>query len=349
MADLLAKHKSIFKNLAKGQRIEATVTAILPEMVILDIGGKSEGLVKEKGYQDAKEYINKLKVGDKVLATVLVPEAKDGTIVLALRDAMNDASWDKLIEAHKKDKSVPVLGKGVGTSGFAIDFEGIEGFIPTSQFGKESIKDQQSLVGKYFRVKVMEIDKLSKKLVMSEKEVSEEGDIKLAKEAMKEVKEGEIYDGIVTTVTLFGAFVKFKVGKAELEGLVHVSEFAYTKVAVPSDFVKEGDKVKVKVLASRDGKLSLSMKQALEDPWTSASKKFKVEDRVKGKVVRISDFGVFVELAPGIEGLIHITKIPPTHKIEMGHEVNCIIEEVNTKDRRIALGLVLTSIPLGYK
>lgn len=349
MADLLAKSKSKVSIFTKGQRVEATVLSKSPNLVVFDIGGKSEGLVKEKAYTDAKEFIETLKVGDKVKVTVLVPETRDGTIILALKDAIRDIAWVDLASAMEKEEEVPVLGRGVNASGFVVDVFGVEGFIPTSQMGKEALAEAQNLVGKYFKAKVMEVDRVNNKVVLSEKEVSEAGDIKLAKEALKKVKEGDIYDGVVTTVAPFGAFVKIKVGKAELEGLVHVSEISYKKVALPSDVLKEGDKVQVKVLASHVGKLALSMKQALKDPWLEVEKKYKAEDKITGKVVRLSDFGVFVELEPGIEGLIHITKIPPTQKLTVGQEVRCVIEEVNAKDKRIALGLVLTSIPLGYK
>jgi small subunit ribosomal protein S1 len=349
MAELLAKAKSKVNIFTKGQRVEATVLTKSPTLVTFDIGGKSEGLVKEKAYTDAKEFIETLKVGDKVLATVLVPETRDGTIIMALKDAIRDISWIELEKARAQGDEVPVLGKGVNVSGIVVDVMGVEGFIPTSQMGKVALEGAQNLVGKYFKAKVMEVDRMNRKVVLSEKEVSEAGDIKLAKEALKKIKEGEIYDGLVTTVAPFGAFVKITVGKAKLEGLVHVSEISYKKVNLPSDVLKEGDKVSVKVLASHVGKLALSMKQALKDPWLEVEKKYKAEDKITGRVVRISDFGVFVELEPGVEGLIHITKIPPTHKLVLGQEVRCTIEEVNMKDKRIALGLVLTSIPLGYK
>lgn len=349
MAELLAGAKNKVANFTKGQRVEATVLSKSPVMVVFDIGGKSEGLVKEKGYTDAKEYIETLKVGQKVLATVLVPETSEGTTILALKDAIRDIAWVDLTKAKESGESVPVLGKGVNVAGFVVDCMGVEGFIPTSQMGKEALAEAQNLVGKYFKVRVMEVDKVNRKVVLSEKEVSEAGDIKLAKEALKNIKEGDIHSGIVTTIAPFGAFVKIIVGKATLEGLVHVSEISYKKVAVPSDVLSVGDKVEVKVLASHVGKLALSMKQALKDPWLEVEKKYKAEDKLTGCVTRISDFGVFVELEAGVEGLIHITKIPPTQKISINDEVKCIIEEVNTKDKRIALGLVLTSIPLGYK
>lgn len=353
MADLLASAKHKVQQFTKGQRVSAKLLSKSPTALIFDVGGKSEGIVKEKGYTDAKEFIEGLNVGDTVMVTVLVPETRDGITILALKDAMKDVSWNKLEKAQKDKTEIPVLGKGVGAAGFVVDMEGVEGFIPTSQMGREFSKNSAEMVGKYFKARVMEVDKSNNKVVLSEKEVSEAGDIALGKEAAKQIKEGEIYEGVVTTVASFGAFVKIEVPvkkeKAHIEGLVHVSELSYTKVNLPSDVIKEGDKVKVKVLAARDGKLALSIKRAQKDPWSEVEKKYKADDKVTGKVVRISDFGAFIELEPGVEGLIHITKIPPTHKLSMGQEVKCEIEEVNLKDKRIALGLVLTSIPVGYK
>lgn len=353
MAELLAHANKHVVQFTKGQRVNAKILSITPTAVLLDIGGKSEGIIKGKGYLDAKEFIATLKVGNMVLATILVPESRDGTIILALKDAMKDIAWEHLAKAKSTGEEVPVFGKGVSAPGFVVDALGVEGFIPISQLGKDASENAQNLVGKYFKARVMEVDKLNNKLVLSEKEVSEAGGIALGKKALENVKEGEVYDGIVTTVATFGAFVKIEVPvkkeKAYIEGLVHVSEISYRKVNLPSDVLKVGDKVKVRVLAGRDGKLALSIKQALKDPWTEAEGKYKLESKISGKVVRISDFGVFVELEPGVEGLIHITKIPPTHKIAIGQEVKCTIEDINVKDKRIALGLVLTSMPVGYK
>lgn len=363
MAELLARAKSRVQQFTKGQRVKARVLSISDKAVIFDIGGKSEGIVTEKGFTDAREFIEKLKVGDSVMVTILVPETREGTTILGLKDAMKDASWEKLGQAKEKGEEIPVLGREVQTAGLLVEAMGVEGFIPSSQLGREVSGNPQNLVGKYFKAKIVEIDKTNNKLVLSEREVSEAGDIALAKEAAKKVKEGEIYEGVVTTVAAFGAFVKIEVpvaknlpagrqGKpklAHIEGLVHVSEIAWGKTNLPSDVLKVGDEVKVRVLASRDGKLALSIKQAGKDPWSEVEEKYKVDDKVTGKVVRISDFGAFVELTPGVEGLIHITKIPPTQKLEVGQEIRCTIEEVNVKDKRIALGLVLTSVPVGYK
>lgn len=362
MAELLALGSKKMATFSMGQRVEATVLSKSDKAVIFDIGGKSEGIVKEKAYSDAKEFISRLNVGDTVKVTVLVPETRDGITILALRDAVQDIAWSALEKALKEDSEIVVLGKGLTQSGFAVDFSGLEGFIPTSQLGKEVSREPEILIGKYFKVKVVEVNKPQNKIVLSEKEISDAGDIKLSKEALKKIKEGDVYEGVVTTVANFGVFVKFKVGKslpagrqAELEGLVHVSEISYSKVSSPSDVLKVGDKVKVKIIGIRDlptqvgGKIALSIKQSGKDPWSEVEKKYKVEGKVSGKIVKISDFGAFVELEPGVEGLIHITKIPPTQKVEIGQEVKCVIEDINIKDKRIALGMVLTSVPVGYK
>ena len=194
-------------------------------------------------------------------------------------------------------------------------------------------------------------------MVLSEKEVSEAEEIGMQRDAMKEISDGQEFEGEVMTIYDFGAFIKIDapIGKGKksktvpLEGLVHISELSFAKVDKPEDVVKVGDKVKVKVIGKRNNKLALSIKQMKDDPWMDVNKKYAKDKKVEGKVVKVSDFGVFVSLEPGIEGLIHITKIPPTHKINVGDEAKCIIEEVNVKDKRIALGLVLTSVPMGYK
>ena len=193
---------------------------------------------------------------------------------------------------------------------------------------------------------------------MSEKAVSEATDIKLAKEFLDKIKEGDIYDAVVTTVASFGCFVRLDVGKEAPtkvkksfapEGLVHVSELSWSKVENVSDAVKIGDKVKVKVIGTKDGKLSLSVKRAKVDPWTKAGDKYHVDTKYEGKVVKISDFGIFVELEPGVEGLIHITKIPPATRLREGEKINCIVEEIDAKSKKMSLGLVLSSKPIGYK
>ena len=351
MAELLAKYGSKTTGFSVGQRIKAKVIAKTPKGLILDIGGKSEGMVAEKAYAEAKDFIKTLKVGDEVIASVLVTETREGNVILSLRQAMSDSGWEKAEKARREGKEIAVFGKGVSSSGVMVDVEGLDGFIPASQLGHEVAKNPQNLVGRYFKAKVLEIDRSNNKLVLSEKEVSEAADIKSAKEAMAKIKEGEVYNGEVTTVASFGCFVKLTIpkSKARVEGLVHISELAWGRVEKVSDVVVEGNKIKVKVIGLKEGKLALSIKHAQKDPWEEVAKKYKPEAKVKGKVTRRSDFGIFIELEPGVEGLVHITKIPPTLKFHEGDHVSCFIEEVDAKVKKLSLGLVLKAKPIGYK
>lgn len=349
MADLLKSATSKVTSLTQGQKVKGKVVAKFHNSLVLDIGAKSEGIVAEKAFAEARDYVSKLKVGDEVTVTVIFPETRDGSILLSLRDAIASSSWENLEKAQKEGLDVAVLGKAVTNSGVSVDADGVMGFIPTSQIGKEASSDVNALVGKYFKARVIEVDRSKNKLVLSEREVSEAEDIKNIKDELGKLKVGEVYEGKVTTVANFGCFVEILAGGSKLEGLVHVSEMSWGKVGAPSEMYKVGDKVKVSILGVKDGKLALSIKQALKDPWSEVSDKYKAEDKVTGKVVKHTDFGIFVELEPGIEGLIHITKIPPTKKFNVGDEVNCYIEDVDAKKRKISLGLVLTSIPVGYK
>jgi small subunit ribosomal protein S1 len=264
---------------------------------------------------------------------------------------MSEKAWEKLEKAKSEGGEIAVLGKNSLPLGLTVDFEGQEGFIPASQLGKEAAKAPQNLIGKYFKVKVLEAQKMQNKIVLSEREVSDAADIEEAKEVLAKIKEGEIYEGEVTTVANFGCFVRLTIPKtkAKIEGLVHISELAWGRVDKVQDIVQVQDKVKVKILASRDSKLALSIKQAQKDPWEEIDKNYKPEAKVKGRVTRISDFGIFVELEPGVEGLVHITKIPPTVKFTEGQEVNCFIEEIDPKAKKLSLGLVLSVKPIGYK
>jgi len=346
MADLLAKAGKKFISYSVGQKIRAKVISKTHKALILDIGGKSEGIVTGKAFAEAKDYIKTLKAGDGVWASVIVAESREGNVVLSLRQAMYSSSWENLEKAKETKEPVAVVARGVNPSGVTIEVESLGGFIPATQLGKEASKNPQSLIGKYFKAVVIEVDRAQNKLVLSEKEVSDAKDIREAKEALAKIKEGAVFDGVVTTVANFGCFVKIPSG---VEGLVHISELSWGRVERTTDVVAKGDKVKVKVIGKHDGKLALSMKQAKEDPWTLAVGKYKKDVKVTGKVVRVSGFGVFVELEPGIEGLIHVTGIPPATKLSEGSQVKCYVQDIDSKNKRLSLGLVLSVKPIGYK
>lgn len=351
MAELLAAYGGKSQGLRRGQKVVGRVVEKTSNSLILDIGGKAEGVVVDKAFIEARGYIKSLQVGDEVHAEVLIPETPDGTAILSLRQTASESSWEKLEAATKASEPVKVQVRSVSPAGFGVEVLGLSGFIPASHLGKVwAGRADEEAVGKYVQALVIQLDRDTNRIVLSEKAVSEAAQIKAAKEAVEALKEGDVYPGTVTTVTDFGCFVKLVLsGKTEPEGLVHVSEISWEKTEKPSDKVKVGDKVKVKVLGVHGGKVSLSIKQAQEDPWENIEETFALEDTVKGKVVKQSDFGVFVQLIPGVEGLLHMTKIPPGKRLLVGDKVDVIVEEIDTKARKIALGLVLTEKPVGYK
>jgi small subunit ribosomal protein S1 len=355
MEALMDKIDSKSVGLSVADKVSGKVIRIEKHRVVIDIGGKSEGIVAEKAFREAEDFIKTLEAGDKVQATVLVPETPDGFTILSLRHAARDAAWKKLEEAEKKGEPVVVQGRNLTSAGIIVDVFGMTGFIPNSQLGREVSKDKDGLVNDVFKVKIIDLARDENKIVLSEKEISEAEDIRLAKEAMDKVKIGEQFKGEVTTIYDFGCFVKIKVdlgkkkGKVPIEGLVHISELSWGKVDNPHNIVKEGDKVDVAVIDKKDNKLALSIKETTKDPWEGVERKYKKDKKVKGRVVKMSDFGAFIQLEPGVEGLLHMTKIPPGRELSEGDDVEVYIEEVDEKARRISLGLVLMRKPVGYK
>lgn len=356
MEELLAQFGNSFVSLSLGDKVSGKVIKKEPGRLILDIGGKSEGLVAEKAYKEAQDFIETLKEGDEVEATVLIPETPEGYTILSLRNAQEEAIWSKILECYEKGTPIEVIGRSVSPSGLSVDVKGITGFIPTSQLGKEALQNPQALIGRSFKAVIIDAERESKKVVLSEKEVSEKEELAKVRVAIKNIKEGDIFDGKVLAIYDFGCFVgintplgKRKKEKVALEGLVHISELSWGKVEKPSDVVSVGQEVKVKVIGKKNDKLAFSIKQTQKDPWEDIEKRYEKDQKVKGKVVKISDYGAFVLLEPGVEGLIHITKIPPDKRLAEGEEVSVYIEEVDKEKRKISLGLVLTEKPVGYK
>ena len=346
MEELMAKSTFNIKGFSRGQKVSAKYVGMSGKSAIFDLGSKSEGVISGTYLEDSKDFVRGLKVGSITTLTVIEPETRDGIVLLSARAAAADSVWERFETMKKEDKEHSATVKSVSGSGVSVEIEGVSAFVPSSHLGKLASGAGEKLVGKVIKVKIVEVDKSKRRVLASEKAVSEAGAEEEIKKAMKALKEGEIYDGVVKQLTTFGVFVEVGSG---LEGLVHVSEMSWEKNIKPEDIVSVGDKVKVKILGPRDGKLSLSIKQAQKDPWETVSDKFKVEDKLKGRVTKQSDFGVFVELTPGVEGLVHVTKIPPATKLERGKEVEVYIEEIDAKAKKISLGLVLTSKPLGYK
>lgn len=353
MEALLAEYGSKNIGLSQHDKVEGTILSIDSSKVVIDIGGKSEGIVAEKAFQEAQKFISTLKVGQKITAHVLVPETNDGFVILSLRQASQEAAWEKIEKAYKDDETLSVFGKSANNSGIVVDIYGLTGFVPQSQLGHVASKDMESLVGRHFEVKVLDADRKEDRVVLSEREVTDAEEIAQAKKAFAKLEIGQVYEGKVTSIYDFGCFVAIpvKVDKEEVavEGLVHISELSWEKVGRAKDAAKVGEKVKVKVIGIDKKKLALSIKQTQEDPWEKVEKAYKVDSKHTGTVVKNTDYGIVVSLESGVEGLVHMTKVPPGQSYEKGDSINVYIEDVDTQNHKIGLGIVLTAKPVGYR
>lgn len=354
MEELLASTGYQVKGLKRGETISGVITSISTKAVLIDIGAKTEGMVVERGFEAARDYIQTLKVGDKVSAQVVAPESDYGYILLSLKRTASTLAWQKLAEAKLKDEPVTVLVTEISRAGLVVETCDLTGFIPSSQLASVWQGKEDSLMGKKMEAKVIEINEVTNKLILSEKAVSEKEKMAEIEKAIKKIKIGEEYDGVVSGLTSFGVFVQIEDKKnpgLTLEGLVHISEVAWEKVDDPSLVLKSGQQVKVKVIGvdEKANKLALSLKQLQPDPWQEIIKKYPLEKKISGKISRLTAFGAFVEIEPGLEGLLHISKIPAEKKIDVGDKVDCFVEAIEADKRRLSLGLVLKAKPMGYK
>ena len=352
MEELLTQTGYELQGLSRGKTIEGTVTEKTKRALFIDFGGKTEGMVIDRELKAAQDLVSEIEVGDKVKAIVTQAENEQGQILLSLRRAAQDRGWREFEEKLKTGEAVEVFGRDVNRGGLIVECRGLQGFIPASQFGTKLAGKVEELINRTLKVKPIEVDRAMNRLIFSEKEVSEAKMMAAQAEALGKIKTDDAFAGEVTGVMPFGLFVKIKGPDGTfLEGLVHISEISWEKVEDPAAYYKEKDKVKVKVLAvdKKSGKLNLSIKQLTADPWQEIKKKYKAESKVKGKVVRLAPFGAFVNLEPGIDGLIHISKIPAESSLKVGDKISCYIESIEPEARRMSLGLVLKEKPVGYK
>jgi ribosomal protein S1 len=326
-------------------------------MVLVDIGAKTEGIVVDKEMEAASDLVSKLHVGDEIEVFVKHPENDQGQILLSLRQAAEDNRWGEFDEWLETGKPVEVKGLEVNKGGLIVQIDNTRGFVPSSQFSQEFLGKMDELVTKSFRVKVIEVDREQNRLIFSEKAVSEAEELAKKDEALKKVQIGDSLEGVVSGIMPFGVFVTVSVplGETEnmgkVEGLIHISEISWEKVDDPNSYYSVGDRVKVKVIGIEDttGKLNLSVKRLHPDPWSEIEKNFAVGSKHTGSVVRLAPFGVFVNFEAGIDGLIHISKMPPGREFLVGEKIEVYVEMLDVANRRMSLGVVLTELPVGYK
>ena len=305
-----------FVNIPKvGDLVKGTIVDISRSEIRLDIEGLTTGVVRGREFYDESNEYSDLKIGDEVEATVIDLENENGEMELSFRFAGHQKAWDSLAELRDKGEIIKALITDANKGGLMVKVGRMSGFLPVSQLMPEHyprvpggdknriLEKLKSYVGREFEVKVIDADEAEEKLIVSEKAGWEEKQ----KDVIASYKVGDLVEGKVTAVTDFGVFVEF--GQDNLEGLVHISELAWQRIDNPADVVKVGDKIKAEIINVEGSKIFLSMKKLKEDPWKNVADKYKINQVVKGKVLKVNPFGLFVELDPDIHGLAHISEL----------------------------------------
>ncbi len=322
----------------EGEIVKGTIVKVVQDEVYIDIGAKSEGVAPKSEFKEEE-----LEPGKEVFVYIDALDGRDGRTIVSKHKADFLRAWDKIKEAYQSNQTIEAKVLRTVKGGLMVEVFGVNAFLPGSQLDLTRVKNIPSYVGKTIPVKVIKINKARKNIVVSRREVLLEEQEKLRQKLM-EIRPGDVIEGVVKNVTDFGAFVDI----GGIDGLIYISELSWTKIGHPSEVVKPGDKVKVKVLEvdPENMKISLSLKLLQPHPWEKVKEKYPVGTTVRGTVKKIIDYGIFVELEPGIEGFVHISEMkwgkPPRHPSEVvkeGARVDVVVLNVDIEKQRISLGM----------
>ena len=333
-------------SLAEGAVIKGTVVAIEKDLAVIDVGLKTEGRVPLKEFAVAGRDAG-LKVGDTVEVYLERIENALGEAVLSREKARREESWVRLEESFKKNEKVTGVIFNQVKGGFTVDLDGAVAFLPRSQVDIRPVRDVTPLMHNPQPFQILKMDKRRGNIVVSRRTVLEETRAEQRSELVQSLEEGQIIDGVVKNITDYGAFVDL----GGIDGLLHVTDIAWRRINHPSEVLSIGQTVKVQIIRvnHETHRISLGMKQLEADPWEGIEAKYPVGAKFKGRVTNITDYGAFVELEPGIEGLIHVSEMSWTKKnvhpgkiVSTSQEVEVMILEVDPVKRRISLGLKQT-------
>ncbi len=342
---LLDMYDVSFKNFAEGEVVRGVVLQVSASEVIVDVGYKSEGMIPADEFKDETGQVT-VKPGDVVDVLLEKTEDKEGYIVLSKEKAEKMKVWDDVERAYQERRVVTgrVIERVKG--GLAVDI-GVRAFLPGSQVDVRPVRNLDALRGQELRMRVIKVNKKRGNIVLSRKAVLEEENAERKRDTLETLEEGKVLVGVVKNITEYGAFVDL----GGIDGLLHITDMSWGRVNHPSEVVNVGDEVKVVVLKfDRDSeRVSLGYKQLKIDPWSTASIRYPVGARVKGKVVSLTDYGAFVELEEGVEGLIHVSEMSwskkvkhPSKLLNVSQEVECAVLGIDQEAHRISLGLKQT-------
>jgi len=339
-SDLEEIYKGSLNDLEDNDVLVGKVVRLTDKEAIVDINFKSEGVISLNEFR----YKPDLQVGDEVEVMVDRREDKTGQLQLSHKKARTLKAWDKVNELHETGEVVNGFVKSRTKGGMIVDVHGIEAFLPGSQIDVKPIKDYDQFVGKTMEFKVVKINPEFKNVVVSHKALIEADIEDQKKEIIAQLEKGQVLEGTVKNITSYGVFIDL----GGVDGLIHITDLSWSRVNHPSEILEDGQTVKVVILDFDDEKtrIQLGMKQLEAHPWDALSADLKVGDKVKGKVVVLADYGAFVEVAPGVEGLIHVSEMSwSTHLrsagdfVKVGDEVEAEVLTLDREERKISLGM----------
>jgi len=324
-----------------GSLINGKILSVKKNEILVDLGAHGVGLVPRREIGFGRKY----EIGEEVAVSVIEPELDSGYVLVSLRKAAKERGWDEIQKVVEEGKTIEVLPYDANRGGLLIEYEGVRGFMPVSQLSaehyprvtdkEEILRRLHDLVGKPMAAQILDVDPKNNKLIFSEKEAIKDG---LA-DRFASLKVGDTVKGVVTGVVDFGAFVNVD----GIEGLVHISEISWERVASVADRLKVGQVIEAKIISIDKDRLSLSIKQTTPDPWLDEAGKFKVGDDVEGTITRITPFGAFVQISPSVEALVHISELgegsDPEKLFKLNEKKSFRILEIDADNRKISLGI----------
>jgi small subunit ribosomal protein S1 len=339
MQDFMEEIEQSMKRIYKDDVLEGTVISAGEEEVLVNISYTSDGIIRKEEMSEGFDY----QEGGRISVLVMDPHDSEGNVILSHRQAEAIVGWDELEEAYKEKKKLRVKATEVVKGGVSAVYRSVRCFIPASLLSYRYVEDLSAYIGKELEVTVEDFDRENKRVVLSRKSVETAERQEKKGKLMDQLQEGEIRQGTVTRLMKFGAFVDL----GGVEGLIHLNDLAWGRVNHPSEVVSEGDPVAVYVsnIDKKNGKIGLVLKKVEEDPWQGAADDYKPDDLVEGTVVRLADFGAFVEVEAGIEGLVHLSEISqerirkPSDVLKAGDKVKAVVLSIDEKNRKLSLSI----------
>jgi small subunit ribosomal protein S1 len=335
-------YEESFKRFAEGEVVTGRIISIDKDHALIDIGYKSEGQVRIQEFMDEKGNIA-AKVGDAVEVMVEWWDDEDERVLLSKDKATNIKIWEAIKKSYDEEGTVKGTITNRVKGGFSVDI-GVPAFLPGSQADLRPIRNLDEMVGKSFDFKILKYNRKRSNIVLSRRAILEKELDEKRAATMASIQEGKVVEGIVKNITEYGVFVDL----GGVDGLLHITDISWGRVKHPSEFFSIGDPITVKILNLdlENERVSLGMKQLVKDPWSVAAEKYAVGSRVTGKVVSLTDYGAFIELEEGIEGLIHVSEMSWTRKIRhpskivsVGDQVEAVVLDIKPESRRISLGM----------